>query len=126
MEVEVGFVHRLESRDEDGEIIRQAPGHDGIDSGRVHGELQARGRMGGDHGFRRPALEREHRVDAIKHRRDDRQAIGPSLFKTIIDGGEQRSSGTSWMRSEVKGHGRRPERMCEGGPSCDESPNGAN
>ena len=106
VEIEIGLVHRLERRDHDGEIFRQAAGHDGVDGGGVDGELQAGGGVGGDHGFRRATFIQKCGFHAFDHGRDDGQAIGPALLITIVDGGEQ-VVGDIVDAVGVEGHGSR-------------------
>jgi hypothetical protein len=88
VEVESRLVHGLECGDQDWEIFRQAAGHDGVDSGRMHRQLQPGGGMGGDHRFWRPSFVGERCLDPVGHGRDHRQAIGPPLLVAVIEGAQ--------------------------------------
>ena len=89
MEVEVGTVHRLEGGNHDGKVLGQASGHHGVHRRCVQRQVEAGRRMPGDHGLWRPAVRGQHRLHPVDRRRHHRQAVGPALLETEIDGAEQ-------------------------------------
>ena len=88
VKVEFRLVHRLERGGQDREIFRQASGHDGIDRGGMHRQLQPGGGVSGDHRLRWPPFVGKRRLDPVEHGRNDRQAIGPTLLVAVIEGGQ--------------------------------------
>src|SRR5262245_18054862 len=89
MKVEVRLVHRLEGRNQHRKILGQAASHDGVYRSGMDRQLKSGGRVGRNHRLWGSTLESKRRVHALNRWRNNRQAIGPPLLITVVDGGEQ-------------------------------------
>jgi len=69
----------------DRRVLRQAPGHDGVDRHVLGGDDDVPGRHGADDVPRGHAARVEERRDPRRFRGDDRQAVGPPALVIILD-----------------------------------------